>query len=161
MTRRTGRKKAVLTLLGSYFLAAVTGALGLINWFLLRDATFVFLTNSTINPWSWQAIDYFSFILYGILWLVLVLFSQYDYKKGIEQKRLRRKFCLLTSVQLFLLVFTQIYILYASLGYIDLLGAALVFSQSLLAIALFCIAFWNREHIPRRKRHNHSLKGRE
>lgn len=87
----------------SYLLAGVTGAVGILNWFKLREVQKAVVTHSGASIWSWQAIDNFTFLGLGIIWLCIVLFSQYYYEKGCKKKRVWKNFFLITGIQLLLL----------------------------------------------------------
>jgi hypothetical protein len=97
------RKKEVLNVFVSYLLSACTGALGLLNWMMLRETVLTVITHSSIDKWSWRAIDNFSFVIFGMLWLSLVLYAQHYYLKGANQGRLWRNFLLVTGIQALLL----------------------------------------------------------
>lgn len=104
---QTNKERVILTSL-SYLLSVITGVLGFFIWIMLRETLMLIVRVSSINSWSVPAIDNFSFLLFGILWLITVFFSQSYYSKGVSENRVWRNFFLITSIQLLLLVICQI-----------------------------------------------------
>lgn len=101
-------KKTGLHALFSYLMATFTGALGLLNWLLFRSFVLDFLPHSTIKKEAWRAVDNFTFVIFGILWLFLVLFGQHYYKKGLQRRKSGHHFFLITGIQLLLLMVCQV-----------------------------------------------------
>ncbi|MBM7680281.1 putative ferric reductase [Pullulanibacillus pueri] len=101
-------KKTAMSTLVSYLLAAITGMIGFLNWFMLRNLVLTYMATSSIKQEAWRAVDSFTFVVFGILWLFVVIFSQYYYLKGTRHKKLMHHFCLMTSGQIFLLAACQI-----------------------------------------------------
>jgi hypothetical protein len=124
-------KKRGLHIIVSYLLSAFTGALGILNWMMLRETVITVITHSSINKWSWRAIDNFSFVLFGMIWLTLVLYSQHYYLKGANQGRLWRNFSLITGIQALLLFVCHMTS--------RLIGAASSNSLQLFILAMECI----------------------
>lgn len=133
--------------ISSYALAAVTGVIGLINWFILRDVVLTFLVNHSISHWAWQAIDNFTFIVFGICWLVIVLFSQYYYIRGMQRSKGLKNFAFITSIQLLLLVVCQMYILYMDAGMLTLFSILFIGIQSLIGFSLLLFSFYKRKSV--------------
>ncbi|MDF2961985.1 MAG: hypothetical protein K0S39_3720 [Paenibacillus sp.] len=100
------KKKLTFTLF-SYLLSAVTGALGLVNWAGLRDFLMTVVTHSSISRWSWHAIDNFSFILFGMIWLSFVLFTQFYLAKSTHMANLWSRVTFLLGIQVLLLLVCQ------------------------------------------------------
>jgi len=92
----------------AFLLSSITGIIGIILWFTIRETLMVLITVSSINVWSHSAIDNFSFLLLGIGWLVLVYFSHYFYQKGYRKGRMLANFALLTSIQVFLFLLCKV-----------------------------------------------------
>lgn len=92
----------------SLLLAAVSGVIGILNWIMLRTLVLTLLALSPINSWSWRAIDNFSFLLFGMIWLSFVLYIQHYYLKSAEKKRLGRNAAFVTGIQLLLLLACQL-----------------------------------------------------
>lgn len=101
-------KKSALHSLFSYLLAAFTGVLGLLNWLTMRTLVLDLLVNSSIKKEAWRAVDSFTFAAFGILWLLVILFSQYYYRKGFRKKKAGHRFLLFTGIQLLLLAVCEI-----------------------------------------------------
>lgn len=103
----------------SVVLAAVTGALGLINWLILRSFINIMLPVTSISHWSYRAIDNFTFVLFGMGWLVLVLFSQHYYYKGAGKRVMWHRFARITGYQLLLWAACQWIPLFVGVGFAD------------------------------------------
>ena len=86
-----------------YFLWVITVALGFLNLIAARGLYLVILAAASFNPWAARAADKFIFIFLGIIWLVLVIFSEYYYRDSVPKKRLWESFSLLTGIQLLFL----------------------------------------------------------
>lgn len=86
-----------------YLLWVITGALGFLNLIAARKLYLVILTILSVNPWAVRAADKFIFIFLGIIWLVLVIFSEYYYRDSVPKKRLWESFSLITGIQLLFL----------------------------------------------------------
>ncbi|MBW7453358.1 hypothetical protein ACFOLF_13910 [Paenibacillus sepulcri] len=84
----------------SYLLSFATSALGIYLWFELRDLISSLLIVFNINPSAWRAIDNFSFLLLGILWLACVFFVQHVYHKSYLAGCLFRRVCLVIGIQM-------------------------------------------------------------
>ncbi len=103
---QANKNKVKMTIL-SYVASGVTGAVGLLNWMAMRQLVLALLVHSPIDKWSWRAIDNFSFVFFGMVWLSIVFFCQYFYLKGGEKGRFRHRFSAVTGVQLLLLFVCQ------------------------------------------------------
>jgi len=86
----------------------ITGLLGLLDWLMLREMILSLLLVSSIDPWSWSAIDKFTFILFGVIWLIIIYLSAHYYRKGIVNKRLWSYFLLITGIEIIILFLTHI-----------------------------------------------------
>ncbi|AEE96400.1 hypothetical protein [Mahella australiensis] len=91
-----------------YALIIITGALGLLDWFMLRDMILALLSSSSLDPWSWGAIDKICFIILGIMWLILIFVSAHCYEKGVVRKKLWRYFSFITGIELIILFVTHV-----------------------------------------------------
>lgn len=87
----------------SYLLASITGIIGIYDWFKLREMQKVIVVNSGVSVWSWRAFDLFTFLILGIVWLSLVLYSQYYYEKGYKKGKMLKNFSRITGFQLIIL----------------------------------------------------------
>jgi len=92
-------KKRILAQVWSYILAGLTGILGVFNWLAIRELQRLVVVFSGITVWAWRAIDQFTFIFLGIIWLCLVYFSQNYYEKGFWNKKMLKRFSILTVIQ--------------------------------------------------------------
>ena len=57
------------------------------NLIAARGLCLVILAAISFNPWAVRAADKFIFIFLGIIWLVLVIFSEYYYRDCVPKKR--------------------------------------------------------------------------
>ncbi len=85
-------------------MSLVTGGLGFLLLFMLRDLVVALLMHSDISRWAWQAIDNFALIIFVIFWLSGVLVAQHYYTQGLRKGVAGRRFLLVTGV-LFVLFF--------------------------------------------------------
>lgn len=91
-----------------YLLWIITGALGFLSLIAARGLCLVILVAASFNPWAARAVDKFIFIFLGIIWLVLVIFSEYYYRDSVPKKKLWKSFSLITGIQLLFLFFTHL-----------------------------------------------------
>lgn len=96
-------KNKVIAGIASNFLAGITGFIGLFIWFRLRTLQSVLVIISDITIWAWQFIDISSFMILGIIWLVIVLYCQHYYQRGAEKHTLWKNFSFITGIQLLVL----------------------------------------------------------
>jgi lipid-A-disaccharide synthase-like uncharacterized protein len=83
----------------SYILSGVTGLIGLFYWFSFRKTVNIIMVNSSVRTWSWQFIDLSTFIFFGIVWLILVLLSQYLYEKELVKRWIPPLFMIISVIQ--------------------------------------------------------------
>lgn len=114
----------------SYGLSACAGALGLLNWVMLRELQLALVKNSPISPWSWQAIDHFSFLLFGMMWLSFVLFIQHYFAKGAGCGRLWSRATATIGIQLLLLFACQAMPLLLGIVRFGAAGAAMLVAEA-------------------------------
>jgi len=95
MMKKTDWRKVGL----SYVLATITGVIGFFYWFRYRQTVGIIMVNSDVSTWSWQFIELFTSIVYGIVWLLLLLLCQYLYAKELKKRWLSRAFIGMTIVQ--------------------------------------------------------------
>ncbi|WP_054026286.1 hypothetical protein [Bacillus sp. FJAT-28004] len=101
------RRKAHAMLL-SWLLTILPSLIGLALWLSLRTLVAQLLIISGISTWSWDAIQTFAFLSFGLLWLTSVFFIQFKlYNSGI-QGQIWNKFMLINAVLIFLLLFSQV-----------------------------------------------------
>jgi hypothetical protein len=80
------RRDIIVGSVASHVLAGVTGFVGLLAWFKLRTVQSVLVIVTDVTTWAWRFIDMASFMIFGLIWLIVVLFSQHYYQKGYEKK---------------------------------------------------------------------------
>ncbi len=85
-------------------MSLVTGGLGFLLLFMLRDLIVTLLRHSDISHWAWAAIDNFALIFFVILWLSGVLVAQHYYMQGLRKAVAGRRFLVVTGV-IFVLYF--------------------------------------------------------
>ena len=100
----TDERKALVEGAIALVMSLVTGGLGFLLLFMLRDLVVALLMHSDISRWAWQAIDNFALIIFVIFWLSGVLVAQHYYTQGLRKGVAGRRFLLVTGV-LFVLFF--------------------------------------------------------
>ena len=95
--------KRIMPYLLCYLLWAITAALAFLNLLLARRLFLAILSAFSVSYWSATAIDKVSFMLFAVLWLVLVVFSEDYYLHSISKNRLWKSFSLVTGIQLLFL----------------------------------------------------------
>lgn len=101
-------KQKIIRFVVSYLLSGVTGFIGIWDWFKLREMQRIIVAYSGISVWSWKAIDNFTFVTLGIIWLTVVLVSQHVYGKGFKNGRTWKIFTIITGIQLLIIFFTYL-----------------------------------------------------
>ncbi|NLN04183.1 MAG: hypothetical protein GX166_05105 [Clostridiaceae bacterium] len=86
-----------------FIAVVITGTLGLLDWLMLRETILLLLTVGSIDPWSWSAIDKFSFVLFGMAWLVFIYLSAHYYKKGTANRQMWSYFLLTVGIEIMIL----------------------------------------------------------
>lgn len=125
-------------------LTVITGLLGLLNFLMLRQMVLLLLLASSINPWSWSAIDKFGMVLLAIAWLVMVYLSNHYYQKGFRDKRIWEYFLFITGLQMIVLFISHILpILVAKEQY----SIALTILEGIIGIACIVFSFFIRERV--------------
>ncbi len=103
MTTLVKLTKRIIPYLLCYLLWAITVALAFLNLLLARRLFLVILSAFSVSSQSAAAIDKVSFIFLAVLWLALVVFSEYYYLHSISKDRLWKSFSLVTGIQLLFL----------------------------------------------------------
>jgi len=124
-------------------LTIITGALGLLNFFMLRQMILLLLTASTINPWSWSAIDKFSILLLAIAWLGAVYLSNHYYQKGFKNKRIWVYFLFITGLQMIVLFMAHILPILVAKGQYSVV---LTILEGIIGIACIVSSFFIRRN---------------
>lgn len=101
-------KQKIIHFVVSYLLSGVTGFIGIWDWFKLREMQKIIVAYSDVSVWSWKAIDNFTFVILGIIWLTVVLVSQHVYEKGFKNGRTWKIFTIITGIQLLSIFFTYL-----------------------------------------------------
>lgn len=104
-------KEIILTQIFSYILAGVTGAIGLVTWFEMRVMIKLFIANSNLYWMAWALADMVPFILFGLLWMITVLYCQYYFEKNCKQKNGWKSFFWVTGLEAFVLAIAEFGIL--------------------------------------------------
>ncbi|WNQ09483.1 hypothetical protein MJA45_17825 [Paenibacillus aurantius] len=100
LEHRRRNSAALLSLAG----AALASVLGLWNWLELRSLVLSLLAYNRVDPFSWKGIDNMTFLLFGILWLAYVFYSQHFLRTRIMRRRGWTAAARLLAVQLWLLL---------------------------------------------------------
>jgi hypothetical protein len=87
MTVRNFRQLLPLYL-ACYVIWLALSALGIWLIFQLRPVLFALAIWLRLNPWQVRAIDNFSVVTMGLLWLVAILLLEHSLRQGVEKNRL-------------------------------------------------------------------------
>jgi hypothetical protein len=74
-----------------YALWLALSALGVWLLFALRPVMFGLAIRLRLNPWQVRALDNFSFVSFGLIWLVGILLLEHSLRQGVEKRRLWRR----------------------------------------------------------------------
>jgi len=122
-------KEIILSQIFSYILATITGAIGLVTWFELRVMIKLFIASSNLYWLSWSLADMVPFVLFGLLWLITVLYCQYYFEKNCKTKNGWKSFFWVTGLEAFVLAIAEFGILIN------------MFSTMQLAKSIGCLVF--------------------
>lgn len=86
-----------------YLLWGITIALAFLNLIGARGLYLTIMGVLSVQPRSASAIDKITFLFLGVVWLVLVIFSEDYYRTSISKNRLWKSFSLITGIQLLFL----------------------------------------------------------
>jgi hypothetical protein len=89
-------------------LTILTSVLGIFNWLALRSLLLSLLTSLQVKPSAWQGIDNVTFVLFGIIWLAYVYYSQYYLRKKAIAKQVLKAAAGLLSLQMWILFFSDL-----------------------------------------------------
>src|SRR4051812_13421752 len=87
MTARDFRQLLPLYL-ACYTLWLALAALGVWLLFALRPVVFGLAIWLRLNPWQVRALDNFSFVTFGLAWLVGILLLEHSLRQGVEKRQL-------------------------------------------------------------------------
>ena len=90
MTTRNFRQLLPLYL-ACYAMWLVLSALGIWLIFALRPVLFGLAVWLRLNPWQVRALDNFSFVTFGLAWLIGILLLEHRLRQGVEDGRLWRR----------------------------------------------------------------------
>ncbi len=90
MTARNFRQLLPLYL-ACYALWLALAALGVWLIFALQPVMFGLAIWLRLNPWQVRALDDFSLVTFGLLWLVGILLLEHSLRQGVEKRRLWRR----------------------------------------------------------------------
>ena len=90
MTTRNTRQLLPLYL-ACYAIWLALAALGLWLIFALRPVLFGMAVWLRLNPWQVRALDDFSVVIFGVVWLVGILLLEHRLRQGVESGRLWRR----------------------------------------------------------------------
>jgi hypothetical protein len=77
--------------LACYAIWLALSALGVWLIFAVRPVLFGLAVRLRFNPWQVQALDNFSVVTMGLLWLVGILLLEHSLRQGVEKNRLWRR----------------------------------------------------------------------
>ena len=77
--------------LACYALWLALSALGVWLIFALRPALFALAAWLRLNPWQVRALDNFSVVTFGLVWLAGILLLEHSLRQGVAKHRLWRR----------------------------------------------------------------------
>ena len=77
--------------LACYTIWLALSALGVWLIFALRAAMFDLAIWLRLDPWQVRAVDNFSFVIFGLIWLVGILLLEHSLRQGVEKHRLWKR----------------------------------------------------------------------
>jgi hypothetical protein len=87
MTARDSRQQLALYL-ACYAIWLALSALGVWLLFAVRPVLVALAIRLRVNPWQVRAIDEFSFVTCGLIWLVGILLLENSLRQGVANNRL-------------------------------------------------------------------------
>ncbi|GAB2565046.1 hypothetical protein [Gracilibacillus alcaliphilus] len=132
-----GRKLLVLI---SYLLTVVTSVLGFIVWLNMKETVMLLVIAGSVSRWSLSAIENFSFLILGMIWLAVVYSSQNYYAKAVTYKQLANRFFTFSIIQIVLLLFCQLAPIVSGLFPLESINGNFVIIEMLaLLVMIFCL----------------------
>lgn len=86
-----------------YLFWVITAGLGFLCLISARNLSLLVLYAFSASRWVAPAVDKFAFLILAVLWLVLVIFTEYYYRAAVPKNILWKHFFLITSIELFFL----------------------------------------------------------
>ncbi len=86
-----------------YVFWVTTAGLGFLCLISARNSSLSILYLFSVSRWVAPAVDKIVFLILGVLWLVLVIFTEYYYRQAVAKNILWKHFSLVTAIQLFCL----------------------------------------------------------
>lgn len=86
-----------------YLFWVITAGLGFLCLISARNLSLLVLYAFTASRWVAPAVDKFTFLILAVLWLILVIFTEYYYRGAVPKNILWKHFSLITSIELFFL----------------------------------------------------------
>jgi len=86
-----------------YLFWVITAGLAFLCLISARNLSLLVLYAFSVSKWVAPVVDKMTFLILGILWLVLVIFAEYYYRKATARIVLWKHFSLVTSIELFFL----------------------------------------------------------
>ena len=102
-------KRKMLPYLLCYTLWVITAALGFLDLIAARSLCLTLMGVASLSRWVAPAVDKFIFLVFGIVWLILVIFSEYYYRNSIPKKRLWQSFSLIAGIELSFLSLSHLF----------------------------------------------------
>ena len=105
-------RRATWSYVACYLLWLVTAALGLLDLAAAREWLHRGYVLLGLNPWGFAAVRNYGLVLLALVWLGGVLYAEAYYRDGVATRQLRRRFAVITAVQIAPLVLTLALVLY-------------------------------------------------
>jgi hypothetical protein len=99
----------------AYLLVLVTGAIGLVTLLVANRAVTVVYLAMRLNKWGLAAANNISFLLFGLIWLAGILYTQHWYAQACKSKQeeqplmeMLSRFLKVTAIELGILIMVLI-----------------------------------------------------
>ena len=135
-------REIISTLIFSYILSAITGAVGLVIWFEMRRMIKLFILSSNLDWLAWSLADMVPFILFGIVWLIVVLYTQHYYEQASKEERVWKSFFWVSGLEAFVLFIAE-----AGIAINDLSTAQIIKTSICLVAGIILIFLGKKQKI--------------
>ena len=126
--------------LKAYLCWAISVALTFVTLLTWRSSAMIILGLTPWDRYIEHAINQFGFLIMAIIGLIVIVFTEYFYRTGVEKNRLATRFFLVTLIQLIILTVAHLLRLWGSL-LLDLpAGSTITFI--IMELTLCSLCFW-------------------
>lgn len=111
-TKITGKENLKRILMGllPHIYSLGTLVIGIFYAFRMLTLVSMLLSHSALIAWSWNFYNMVAVIIYGVILIALLMVSQHLYAKEIKARWLPKSFVIITVVQAFVFLATEVWI---------------------------------------------------